>query len=328
MEDLKRDCLASSTGLTRFTSPAINLGWAVFGAIVLVDAIWLAIKRWTFVPESLIAPLAVSVVFGMPLLVGRYRRDPALRRVCEVIPFLALFTAASATLSYLVVATAFPLVDAQLAAADRFIGFDWVGYYSWAQSHPLYLRVIGVAYESMGAQIFLIAVYLSFSSRFLQLFEYIRESASTLLLAIVVSVFWPAQGALKFYGDRWHADVSQMFHFELLRSGAMTIVDLRHIEGLVSMPSYHTISAILLCWAVRRTPLVHVVVPVNIAMVLATPIVGGHYVVDVLGGAIVAAAAIALFGRGQPVGRIKRNLDARRGRRPVSATRPDLEQNA
>lgn len=316
MQNLKRDCLASSVDLPRFAFPAIDLTWAMLGVVALLDAGWLAVKRWTVVPESLMAPLAVSVVFGMPLLVGRYRRDPALRRVCEVIPALALFTTASATLSYLVVATAFPLVDAQLAAADRFIGFDWGAYYLWAQKHPFFLRTIGVAYASMSAQLFLITVYLSFSSRFLQLFEYIRESTSTLLFAIAVSLLWPAEGASKFYGGRWHADVSEMFHFELLRSGAMTSVDLRHVEGLVSMPSYHTINAVLLCWAVRRTPLMYVVVPLNIAMVLATPIIGGHYLVDVLAGAVVAAVAIVLFGH------------AGRGRRPVRETQSDLAQDA
>ncbi|TCF96607.1 hypothetical protein BZM26_36610 [Paraburkholderia strydomiana] len=324
VENQKRDCPASSGRAPRFACSAVNAKWAMFGVVVLVDAGWLAVKRWTLVPEGLIAPLVVGVVFGMPMLVARYRRDPALRRVCEVIPFLVLFTAASATLSYLVVATAFPLVDLQLAVADRLIGFDWGAYYAWAQTHPLYLYVIGVAYRSMGAQIFMVAVCLSFSRQFVQLFEYIWASSLTLLFAITVSMVWPAEGASKFYGDRWHADVSQMSHFELLRSGAMRSVDLRHIEGLVSMPSYHTISAVLLCWGVRRTPLVYVAVPLNIAMVLATPIVGGHYLVDTLAGAIVAAAALALLGRARAVRTIRGELRAGCGARPVSEARSEF----
>jgi hypothetical protein len=85
-----------------------------------------------------------------------------------------------------------------------------------------------------------------------------------------------------------------MFHFELLRSGLMKTIDLSSVQGLISIPSYHTVLGILLCWAVRGTRLCPFAILVNSAMLLATPLVGGHYFLDLVAGATVTVGAVIL----------------------------------
>lgn len=234
------------------------------------------------------------MAFCTPLLIKRYRRDDKLRNLGEAIAYSLLFATAGEIFSYLVVSTDRPLVDASLAAADKTLGFDWGSYYLWATSHSNFSRVVRAAYDSMGSQLWIVFIYLSFTRRFSRLSELLDLSASLLVLTIIVSLFFPAEGASKFYGAQYHADVSRMFHFELLRSGSMKTIDVGLMQGLISIPSYHTIMGLVLCWSVRGSILCPVLILVNSAMLLATPFVGGHYLVDLAAGAAVTVAGIRL----------------------------------
>jgi membrane-associated phospholipid phosphatase len=62
------------------------------------------------------------------------------------------------------------------------------------------------------------------------------------------------------------------------------------------MPSYHTVMALLIAYAFRRTGVVgYVIAALNAAMLLSIPSIGGHYLVDVLAGGVLAFAAITVW---------------------------------
>ena len=66
------------------------------------------------------------------------------------------------------------------------------------------------------------------------------------------------------------------------------------MTGLVSFPSYHMTEVVLFTWAgwsVKwlRWPLL----ALNLVVVVSIPVIGAHYFIDVLGGAVVAIVAIA-----------------------------------
>jgi membrane-associated phospholipid phosphatase len=75
--------------------------------------------------------------------------------------------------------------------------------------------------------------------------------------------------------------------------------------GLISFPSFHSATAAIYAWATWRTPVVRWIgLALNLLMLIATPIHGSHYLVDVLAGLAVAVAAVAgtawMFGRIRP----------------------------
>jgi membrane-associated phospholipid phosphatase len=83
----------------------------------------------------------------------------------------------------------------------------------------------------------------------------------------------------------------QMQHLEAMRNGSWPVI--RDMEGLISFPSFHTVSAILFGWAlfpVRK--LRWWALALNAALIASTPVQGAHYFIDILGGALVAAYAI------------------------------------
>jgi membrane-associated phospholipid phosphatase len=67
------------------------------------------------------------------------------------------------------------------------------------------------------------------------------------------------------------------------------------MEGLISFPSFHTANAILFIWALWPLRLLRpVILVVNVLLIASTPLAGAHYLVDLIGGAVVAVGAIWL----------------------------------
>jgi membrane-associated phospholipid phosphatase len=73
----------------------------------------------------------------------------------------------------------------------------------------------------------------------------------------------------------------------------MREISLSRMEGLITFPSFHTTLAVLFVAALREHRLALVIgAVVNGLMLLSIPSEGGHYLVDVFAGALVAAVAI------------------------------------
>ena len=86
-------------------------------------------------------------------------------------------------------------------------------------------------------------------------------------------------------------------HFEILpvlRAGGLRALDLARLGGIITFPSFHAAASILAIWGfwsvwwLRPGALM-----VYVGMLLATPLMGGHYFVDIIAGIGVAAIAIA-----------------------------------
>jgi hypothetical protein len=275
----------------------LGIACAITSVVLCVDVVWLVLGGWSISGRGLVV-LALGVGACLaPLSIGRYRRDP---RIATTTPFCALlliFQAGAATLSYLVVSTNAALVDAPLDAWDRTLGFDWLALQAWLQAHTVTQALLRVAYASGLLQLVFVVVYLGLTGRRERLEEFMLLFIAATLLTIVVSGVFPAAGAWKFYAVAGSFDLSSLSHFEPLRNGGLRDIALDRMQGLISIPSLHSAMAVLLVYAVRGTRFVApVFVGIDLAMLASTPIDGGHYLVDVLAGVVLALALVA-FGR-------------------------------
>ena len=193
--------------------------------------------------------------------------------------------------SYPVAALSHGYVDATLQRADEALGFDWLAWYDVTAAHPWVQHFGRAAYQSI------------FVSPAILLVHYARENLraeaarflATVWLASVVTLalFWlmPAVGPFAYL---WHGAAPYMPSSELwqpqvipaLRAHALHAIDLGHLVGLVSAPSFHTAAdVILIAFAWRHTSLRLLLVPLNLAMLLSIPVEGTHYLSDMLLGA-------------------------------------------
>jgi hypothetical protein len=196
----------------------------------------------------------------------------------------------------------FPLVDAQMAAIDQALAFDWPAYVQWFDRHVVFNAVAEAAYQSIFAQPFLIVLSMALTHQSDRLYAFITIMVVALLITCVIAVFLPALGPYEFFD----LDVADHPNIDLITQDKMTapIEWLRAADfnaprppvtvGLISFPSYHSATAIIYVWAAWRTPYFRwAIVAANGMLLLATPVHGSHYLVDVIAGVAIAIASIA-----------------------------------
>lgn len=221
--------------------------------------------------------------------------------------FLAvtLFMSASLLLTHAAATPARPLVDAQLLAADRWMGYDWREFIGFFAQRPALALSCVLAYNTHFLQPYLLAAVLVLTGHFARFEKMVLVFLLAMVATIIIFVIWPvgspwgheglnaAQLApYRFPQPRtigWEAD------FLRIRAGYRAIPE-SFQAGLVSFPSFHCISAIVFLWAAWPVKwLRFLLLPTNVMMITAALFVGCHYLVDVVAGAVIALLAIAVI---------------------------------
>lgn len=240
--------------------------------------------------------LAVSGLLALSATYGMVRKD---RRIAEAAYYAALWvsiTAILGPLTYISAALKFPLYDEELLAFDWMLGFDWLSYYGFFAQHALVNLVFLVAYHSLLPQIVFSLIFLSNNCEGDRNEEFFWAALISLVITVIASGIFPAAGT--FYHFNIHLDQAVHLHdFFELRNASASEFELGEMKGIVTFPSFHTSAALLLIYVYRRTRLFPFAFMLNIMMLLSTPVFGGHYLTDMLGGGIVALLAVFLGNR-------------------------------
>jgi len=266
--------------------------------VVLLDAAWLHLSGHSVTPASVTASaaavallIAISASLGLVAALPRVTRTSRglhYRRLASVAQsgaFMVCLTSAMSVLSYLLIALAPPLVDERLATLDGVLGFHWPLVYAWVREHPHINTILRIAYISGGIQLVLVPMLAGLLGHA----DYLREFLSSLTLScallLLIAAPWPAVGAYVHFGIASPGELATISHFSALRDGSLRAIDLSQMQGLISLPSYHTTMALIFIQAMRWTRRGFVLACVlNLTMIASTPTEGGHYLVDVIAG--------------------------------------------
>jgi membrane-associated phospholipid phosphatase len=277
-----------------------SLKWGVIGAVALVDGSWIAATDFRFAATSALPVLlAIAALATVGWFYGVVRHDRTLFLLCDAAAQLIAGFAVAATLSYLTLGTGSRLIDAELAATDRALGFDWPATVQWIQAHPWLDRALALVYHGSVVQMLVLALAPS-PGQESRVRELVGATLISLVLTIILSGPFPAAGAYPYFGAA-HPELIrelQLQHFFPLREGTLRLIDLRQVEGLISFPSFHTALSIIFVYVARRGRLLLAVSAlVNAAVLVSTLTAGGHYLSDILAGALVTLLSIALYRR-------------------------------
>lgn len=278
--------------------PALAI-WATVATLALLVAVTFPLAGLTLSLRDIALNAALSTV----LLAGAafytwVRPDERIARLLHAAPQFVLVTFLGGALSYSAMATSLPLWDATFDAMDKALGFDWPALLALTGRHPEAALALKLAYYSMLPQMAVVIVALVTVRAFGELDRFILAFGLAALMTMAICTVTPSLCAGYFYRDAVAAQPhlgltwNSVAHVLALRSGEMTFISMATAEGIVTMPSFHTVSAILFIiafWHVSwlRWP----GLALNVAMLAATPIVGGHYLVDLIAGLAVAVAA-------------------------------------
>ncbi|WP_159756598.1 phosphatase PAP2 family protein [Sphingomonas sp. 8AM] len=251
-------------------------------------------------PARAALPATGLAALAGALLTGRLRADARLIAGATAFLQMTLFTILGVVFAYLLAAASHPLWDRWLTAADARLGFDWPAMLAKADQLPAAILLIGgLAYHSLVLQMVVCIVVLAGTGRLERLQTTIAAAILAGSVTILFSGLLPATGNLfdpDHYRHLWPSVAwGDRDLVAGLRDGAIRKLDLSHITGIVSFPSYHAALAVILFRGVYAIGSLRVPGAIWAGLtIVATPLFGGHYIVDVLAGLLLSVIALGV----------------------------------
>ncbi len=274
--------------------------WALVAAVAGLDLLAAGFGGFSVALGSYAAPAGTCLLLWLAArYYGGRRNDPNLASALESTAQVIAFAAVAAPLSYVAAAAAFPLQDAAFDSMDRALGFDWNALLAVMQRWPEFFVGMRVIYMSLTLQMTAIVLLLGFSGRLPWLRVYTLAFVFAALVTIALSALLPAEGVWLHYGikgaDAAMTPVSSTSWpvFLGLRDGTFRMLMAVGAEGIITFPSLHSALAAILIAAFWPVPVLRwLAACVNSLMLLATPVDGSHYLVDVLAGIGIAVLCL------------------------------------
>lgn len=286
-----------------------DAAWLCLGLTMLVMATLQLSDPFAWSIPGLLPPLGFGLLLGaLATLYARIRPNAKIFAMVTGLQLMVLFSAAGASLSYMVAARAGPLWDARLAGWDQAMGLDWLAWMHWLDAHPLFATPLNLAYRTLIPQMIALILILGLCGRLAELRIAIQAAMMAGLTIILLSGLMPAVAAYVHY-DLHPADYPNlrpaaafvhMADVTGLRDGSLRLLSLDRMEGIITFPSYHGALAVIFCWGFSRATIMaarYVGMIVALLTLIATPVDGAHYFSDVIAGALVAGLSLCLASR-------------------------------
>lgn len=271
--------------------------WLLIAAMLMSFLVAQYHHRFTLDPIRAAPAMAVLIALGIALAIGRCTARPRLAAGATAFIQMTLFTLLGVVLAYALAANSGQLWDARLAAADRAVGFDWPVVLGFLDKCPPAIWLLGLAYHSLTLQMVVVIVGLSGLAKFDTLRIVVCAAIMSGFVTILISGLTPAMGNLfdpARYTHLWPSIAwLEQALISGLRDGSLRRLDLTMLMGIVSFPSFHATLAAIFVWAFGAMP--RVALPGRawaILTIVATPVFGGHYGIDVIMGLMLAPPAI------------------------------------
>jgi len=283
-------------GVTAFA--VSSFGWQAVLGLLTAAAFWRAGIGIDWVSAARRVPLLVILVVAWLY----YARWPGRRSewwipnllFAEIV--LTTFAIVGLPAMYAAVTAGRPLVDATLARADATLGIYVPALAAWVARHAIARAIIIGGYGCFLPEILTLPIVLAALGDRRGLWSFVFHYQLWWSIALAGIALWPAAIAFAFFGFSPIVGQEVMAaHVRALHAGTFTTFSFATVEGIISMPSFHTSLGLLAVWSCRRhRRLAVVLAAVNIIMIAGAAMLGLHYVVDVIASLLLFPIGIAL----------------------------------
>jgi membrane-associated phospholipid phosphatase len=270
------------------------------GCVISVFAFMLASKL------SLDLASFGTVFFTVPLLVAgasfaQRRGMEKAALVLEVLCAGIVLSVVGLLASYLAISLDRPLADSVLANADRWLGFNASDVVMMVNTVPVLSSMLMYAYSSFSIQLLVLPILLIVLGVPASAYMLVLSYGLACVAASLVSVWFPAVGAHITYdlasqhlpSVNLHYGYAFLSEFNAVRTQPEFTLSLATAQGILTFPSVHTAVAVLCTVAAFGQRLLRFpVLALNVLMLVSTVTHGGHYLVDVIAGIMVASLAL------------------------------------
>jgi membrane-associated phospholipid phosphatase len=273
------------------------LGWATL-ATTAVGA-WQGFSL--SMTEAWVAVVLTGGLAGGSIAGRAVFKSDAMAETCALFAFWIAMFSVLLPASYVAAGLGWPLIDDALIVMDKAVGFDWIAFQRWTDETPAVANIFMQFYKFSVVQIPLAVFCLAARRELGRLDVYFTGLLISAIATIVLSGVLPSLGAHPAYGFEPNkagaivrlVDVVHYLPDVLaLRSGALRHLD-GHFSGIITFPSFHTVMAVTAAWATWHVRWLGVVNAAVAVIVLVTTLpIGGHHLMDVVGGVGISAVAI------------------------------------
>lgn len=236
----------------------------------------------------------------------RYREVYKFGAAAEAVLQMAFVSLFGVMTSYVAATANAPLIDDILLRADQAIGYDWQTYLRVLGANKGVRLILYISYLSIFYQPAVLACVLVYTGN-VQKFEILVLSMMVgLTVTAVIFTICPATTAWSYLGQEALASSAfpgvpvsgenWMVALPEIRAGGGRLIS--EPLGLIAFPSFHCAVALLnirAAWSSRWLRIPFLIL--NVLMIISTPACGGHYMVDVIAGAVLAAIAAVIAGK-------------------------------
>lgn len=291
----------------RFLWPAELLMLKLSAALIALDVALVLLRGVSFDTHR------YGLTFAMAAFIGAiglaYRKSGRSEAIaCTGIAFglLVAFSSALSALNYLLLPNRRPAIDGWLARTDALFGYHWPDAIALSARYPVVNELMRWSYNSTSLQIALVAVALGLANRRCSLHAMVLTVALSSLATVAFWALFPSLGPSALHD--LPADVLAAVHpvvnpaygeeiTRLMREG-ITKLSPDEFRGLIAFPSFHTIMALIATWYARELRwLLYPLLSVNLFILPAVLVHGGHHLIDIPAGFAVFTLAVFVAGR-------------------------------
>jgi hypothetical protein len=272
---------------------AIALGFPVALLTVFTSGIGMALDS--------VAPLAclVAMLVAAEVIYTRFRPDVRIGATCGTLAVLTIASLLAAVISHTSLRFGFPYIDNALSKADMVLGIYAPAIVLTFAEHPDFARLLALIYNTSLPVCIVCGLVLAACGRTSRAHELAFAFTFCILFASTVSIFFPALGSTVYHDIEGLAGLPSAagnFHMATVayyRDDPMATFDLGKLQGIVTFPSFHIVMAIMVPYAIRGTGIATWFAAAWAVLVtISAVVIGGHYIVDLLAGAITWSIAI------------------------------------
>lgn len=290
---------AAPSKLFMFPHP---LAWVFAGLLIMLDMFFLVTKGF-MLEAGPIWPILSLAAISLIVALGIQRHYSQIAMVAFTFAFFVITGKAMRVLNYVTTSLAKPFITPRLDEIDKWLGFDWLQYLTWVNESSILPKILPGAYDSLSVTTLLTIYILVVMRRHEKLREFLILFFMLAFVTTTIGWFFPVEDTFSFYQPSFDkrsnirelAGVFHLPHFTPLREGTMKYINLSNMVGMVQFPSFHTIAGLLIIWATRGSLMVIPMAVVNLTMIIAAVVYGGHYLIDIIISTTLVVGAIVLY---------------------------------
>lgn len=191
------------------------------------------------------------------------------------------------------------LIDRLLLSADYLLHFDTLKLMAWVNQYPVFIKVLIFSYESWIFQVMLVPFILTLLSHYEEMVTLLIATLFSFLFGELIYYIWPSLPPAFLLNGHFFRPSSYILinRFNDLHHG-LSVATSTFSSGLITFPSFHVINSTLSLYAIRKVKsLFFLLFLINIFLILATMMLGYHFLVDVIMGLFIVALSYYLAKR-------------------------------